>query len=70
MLSKVGSDFTEKASFIKAKNSPSTLPRCITPKLFMELSSHCGMVEPINLRSVYSLLLIFPAGLGCDKEKR
>jgi hypothetical protein len=27
------------------------------------------MVEPFNLRSVYSLLLIFPAGLGWDKKK-
>ena len=56
--------------FQKGEKSPDSSPRCITPKLIMELLSHCGMVEPFNLRSVYSLLLIFPAGLECDKEKR
>ena len=55
---------------IPEKKSPYPSLRCIIPKLFMELLSHCEIVEPFNIRNVYSILLIFPAGLGCDKEKR
>ena len=40
----------------------------ITTKSVMELLSHCGLVEPFHLRSVYCLLFIFPDGLGSDRK--
>ena len=39
----------EKSSPRKAKNSPYTSPRFITPELIMKLLSLCGKVEPFNI---------------------